>query len=61
MQHNSLVVELYPYEHRESCACYRRLMPIAAHRYFSRDTATDQGLDIEVDLDDLEQLLSSAL
>lgn len=57
MNEGSVVVELFPFQRRDSCSCYEVLMPISKHRYHSIDAETDLGSDIEVDTDILEQIL----
>lgn len=57
MNEGSTVVELFPFQRRDSCPCYEVLMPISKHRYHSIEAQTDLGSDIEVDTDILEQIL----
>lgn len=57
MQERSVVVELFPYQRRDSCDCYERLMPLPKHRYHSIEATTDLGSDIAVDLDILEEIM----
>ncbi len=57
MEEASLVVELFPFQKRDSCNCYEVLMPISKHRYRSVETQVDSASDIEVDTDILERIL----
>lgn len=59
MPDRSAVIELFPYEGKESCECYRGIMPVADHRYESIYTEVNHDTAIEVNLSTLETILSN--
>jgi len=61
MDENSTLVELFPFERRQSCDCYEMLATIPRHRYHSIESSEDCEGDIVVSVRELRDMLRGAL
>lgn len=57
MEEGSSIIELFPFNRAGSVDCYERLAPLLNHSYASLNSVTDQGTDIEVDINALKNAL----
>jgi capsular polysaccharide biosynthesis protein len=61
MDEGSLLIELFPYQRRQTNDCYEKLSNIANLRYNAIETESDQGSDIEVSTEVLRALLMRSM
>lgn len=61
MNDGSLVIELFPFQRRQTNDCYEKLSLIAGHRYQALESARDYESNIEVPTDTVRQTLTKTL
>jgi capsular polysaccharide biosynthesis protein len=61
MNERSVLIEFFPYKGHQACDCYETLSQVINHRYRSLESVGDRAGDIEVNLEDLNKILTEEL